>query len=103
MIGLYHDLVMLRTQLASKRVTAAAVDSDPHIAHDSGVSVIRMESEEREMVNYIAGAERYVAEIQGMMNRMLAGGVARTPHRTLVIRHLEDAQSRLLRELGDKP
>jgi hypothetical protein len=43
-----------------------------------------------------------MAGIQGLINRMTV-----SPHgsanRTLAIRHLEDAQSRLQRELGDKP
>jgi hypothetical protein len=102
MIGLYHDLMMLRTLLASKRVTAAAVDSDPRIAHDAGVSVIRMAGDEKALTEQILEDVTWIANLQGMINRMTVSKHG-SAQRTLALRHLEDAQSRLLRELGEKP
>lgn len=102
MIGLYQNLARMRAILAGKRVTAAAVDSDPRIAHDVSVEVLRMAREEKELMTQIQEDVEFMAGIQGLINRITV-----SPHgsanRTLAIRHLEDAQSRLQRELGDKP
>lgn len=66
---------------------------------------LRQDEIRREMIQLDAAVfenETFARELQGLLMR-LAVSNHKSRHRSLVITGLEDVQSRLLRELGDKP
>lgn len=66
---------------------------------------VRQEEIRREVVKIEAAVlenETMASELTGLLNRANVSS-HKSRHRSLVITGLEDVQSRLLRELGDKP
>ena len=96
--GLYHNFQRLSARLCAEQPT----DTEPRIAHIDTVSKEQIRMERDKVAAAILECEAVENEIHGLINRMLCA-----PHGsanlTLAMRHLEDAQSRVRRELGDVP
>ena len=101
MNGLYQLLGKSQDMLTGCRYIMVASDS-PQDAHDA-------KRREREIMAEIAKLKATIESdtriISILRDAMLALGDPdmATAHRMLVLRHLEDCESRLLRELGDQP
>lgn len=72
---------------------------NPHTAHDENIAAIMSEREAGDIAEAIEAVEA-VRMHCGDLIRDLGKIRLRSPHITLALRHLEDAESRLIRELG---
>lgn len=97
-IGHYHHLQRLNARIHAVQPVAM----EPRVAHIETVSRDQLRLERDNMAEAILEDEEWISELQGLLNRITCSPHG-SAHRQLAIRHLEDAQSRLLRELGDKP
>lgn len=70
--------------------------------HDAEVDIGILSKEIEDLEYEIAEDVKFVGEMQRFVN-FLSVTKYKSWHRTLALRHCEDAQSRILRELGDKP
>ena len=97
--GLYQLRMRRIEQAKYNRGREHAVDVDPHIAHESGVTAERLE---KEVVMLNEQIHENVTTVEGIehMVRYLTVSPHKSPDRTLAIRHLEDASMRLRRELS---
>ena len=100
--GLHHRKELLSRDLLTLRARARRPETDPRTAHEAGVAADGVERELHQVTATIASDVELVGEIQQQIN-YLSESSFKSAHRTLALRHLEDAQSRLLRELGDLP
>ena len=84
------------------RALSRIQSDDPQTAHDA--LVIR-KNIEREMEVLVAQSEEDIMIIEELDRciEKLSNPKFESVHRVLALRHLEDAQSRLIRELGDPP
>ncbi len=74
--------------------------TDPRLAHEAGVSAERLEGEIQKLTQHRAGNLEMIGLIAELI-RFLEASPHKSAHRTLALRHLEDAQSRLIRETGN--
>lgn len=100
--GLQHDLKGLQQLLSRKQAYLDSSEGTPNERHAVQVEVKELEAKIFATMGAILEGGEMVREIQGILNQL---HVSKHPsrHRSLVITELENAQSRLLRELGDKP
>ncbi len=100
--GLYQELADKTAQRAASQARLA----DPEISANERHSLEWKGGDLNraiERIGYmIAENEAWIVRI-GELLEDLADAPDKTDHRTLATMHLEDAQSRILRELGDKP
>ena len=82
-----------------QRDRALAPNTDPRIAHESGISADRLDAE---IIALSEQIEENVTSIEGIEHliRLLTSSPHKSADRTLAIRHLEDASMRLRRELS---
>ena len=73
--------------------------TDPRIGFEAGESADRLAREIMAMNQQKAGNQGLIEQIQIQIN-YLEKSPHQSAHRTLALRHLEDAQSRLIRENG---
>lgn len=100
--GLYKlksDKLAVSTAL---RMAARRGGQSPQDSHASEVRATQMDDEINLLGERIAADEVMIGQLAVMICNLSDPKLA-TTHRTLALRHLEDAQSRLLRELGSKP
>lgn len=100
--GLYQELADLQAQRRSKQAFVDAKVGSARALHDAAVFVQTADAGVFSLMGAILESEEMAREIQGLLNR-LHTAKHQSRHRSLALRHLEDAQSRLMRELGDKP
>ena len=98
--GLYHKIATLEARHAN--AYACMRDSmDPQDIHQAH---LHAEGVVRDISSLLAMADADELLVQGIQNLLDTMAILPpTAHRVLAMRHVEDAQSRLLRELGDKP
>jgi hypothetical protein len=96
----------LQQQIASKkqqhrdaRARERNPRTDPRTAHEAGVSADQLDREIVELELAIAGNEKLISAIQQEINFLLASPY-KSASRMIALRHLEDAQSRLIREIS---
>ncbi len=98
--GLYHKIAVLEARHANACAAMRQIENarDCHLAGAHAKEVARDITRWREMAD---ADELLVLGMQNLLDTMAI--LPPTAHRVLAIRHIEDAQSRLMRELGDKP
>lgn len=99
--GLYHQLAEKRVCLASDLRLSRSATTEPRDAHCAGVNAGMLEREIEDLENQILADQRLCGEIQHAIN-FLTASKTKTRQRALALAELENAQSRLLRELGEK-
>lgn len=99
--GLYHKLAQCQDALAAARETMRD-DRDPGSAHNAGARARAIEADISRIRNLIDDDLLLIACIDACIDR-LGNMTLTTSHRTLTTVLMEDAQSRLMRELGDHP
>ena len=97
--GLYQQLE--KAQARHAMACQAMRDGEPQTCHDAGLLEARLRKE-------IEGIKQLIDSdlcLIGKLDEVIGGFIPAlsTSFRTLALRHVEDAQSRLLRELGDYP
>lgn len=97
--GLHHQLAQTRQQLVAASDRANHPNAEPRDTHAAQAHADVLGREIADLQHHIEGDLKLCDEIQQLIN-FLNASKAKTAHRTLALRHLEDAQSRLLRELG---
>jgi hypothetical protein len=98
--GLYHNLQRLQARMAAGAHAGACVD--PKDAHVEAVAREKVREERDAVAQAILEDEHYLVELRRVISAMQLSEHG-SANRQLVIRHLEDAESRILRELGDVP
>jgi len=83
---------------ASDRRKMAAACSDPRTRHEIEVSALAAEKEAATISEIIAGVESLVMTARTFISALR--GTFPSANITLALRHAEDAESRLIRELG---
>ncbi len=101
-IGLYHERHAAETQLAAKRDYLASGEGSPRQLHDAQRVRDELLLQIPKLHEALAENESMACRLQGVLNQLHVSKY-KSRHRSLVITGLEDVQSRLLRELGDKP
>lgn len=99
--GLHHELVAKLGRLIDIRARMAEPALSPQEEHSLNWELQDLDRAAAKLMNAIGEVERMVRDIGGMIV-LMTNAPHNSAHWTLAIRHLEDAQSRLLRELGDK-
>lgn len=93
--------ITTRTQEAEQlRLRARKPSTDPRLAHEAGVAAERLGRDVEKLREYHAGNAALILRLQELI-RYLENSPHKSVHRSLALRHLEDAQSRLMRENGD--
>jgi hypothetical protein len=98
--GLYHNLQRLQARVAAGARAGAAIN--PKDAHVEAVARQKEKEERTAVAQAIIEDESYLVAIRKVIAEMQLSEHG-SANRQLAIRHLEDAESRLLRELGDVP
>jgi len=101
MKGLYQELADMRARLALARETMR-MDASPQDAHDAGLEAEKLARSITSLEALIEGDELLLAHCEALLLRLRDPALV-TAHRMLACRHVEDAESRILRELGDLP
>jgi len=101
-IGLHQKLEDLQTQRKRRQAFADAGIGSARELHDAAVFVKTAEGEIFALKAAILEGGEMVREIQGVLNQLHVSK-HQSRHRSLATTALENAQSRLLREIGDKP
>lgn len=97
------DLARTRRQQAEwNRAKAAATHTDPHIAHECQQAALRMDKEAESAEAHAKGNQDIILNIETLIHYLIHSP-HNSAHRTLALRHLEDASMRLRREIGDPP
>jgi len=97
--GLYQQLEKGNTMHAM--ACSAMRDGDPQTSHDAGVLASRIEAEVKDIKALIDSDLQLVSLLDQVI--LSFDLTLSTSNRTLASRHIEDSQSRLIRELGDYP
>ena len=99
MNGLLRELKIAEARLSMAREDMR-LDASPQDAHDASLRATALEKEIGRLNAMIADDHVILAQLEAAMLRLRNPEFA-TPHRMLVYRHLEDSESRILRELGN--
>lgn len=99
--GLHYDLCSMQEQTALKLEVANDTFAAPITADNANDDAIRLQREIEKTKAAIAEDESIIEDLQTLITR-LEKSLYKTRHRSLLITHLENAQDRLRRELGDK-
>lgn len=100
--GLYYQLATKNLLLAKARAIIADPEAGAGQVHDAEVNAGILSRELVDLEYQIHEDIKFVGEQQKFIN-FLTATKYKTANRMLALRHCEDAQSRILRELGDKP
>lgn len=99
--GLYHKLNHCQDALAAAR-RAMRDDPNPGAAHNAGVRASAIEQDIQRIKQTIDSNLLSIDHMEFLLGQLSIPSIS-SADRTLALRHIEDAQSRLLRELGDQP
>jgi len=99
--GLYHHRDQLRLQQERKRAIVNSQDSSPQQMHAARIDVETLEREIQETNVAIIEDEKFVRDFNGLLNELYISKY-KSRHRSLLVTQIEDAQSRVMRELGEK-
>lgn len=100
MKGLYQQLCDAQDALAAARNSMR--HGSPSDAHDAGVRAKCYEEAIARLKQTIDSNLSAISTMEKTISSLSIPSIS-TAHRTLALRHVEDAQSRLIRELGDHP
>ena len=100
--GLYQLHADKTRELAEARAIVADPEAGAGERHDAEFKVGQLTKELVDLEYQIHEDIKFIGEQQKFIN-FLTVTKYKSAHRTLALRHCEDAQSRILRELGDKP
>ena len=100
--GLYHLHAEKTRELAEARAIVADPEAGAGERHDAVFNAGQLSAERVDLEYQISEDVVFIGEQQKFIN-FLTVTKYKSAHRTLALRHCEDAQSRILRELGDKP
>lgn len=97
----------LKKQIAQRKQRVEALRreernprTDARLSHEAGVGAEQLEREITHLEQQLDGNVEMVGLLDELIH-FLEGSPHKSTHRTLALRHLEDAQSRLLRENGN--
>ena len=97
--GLYQ-LAAKKFQTATWcREKAAACKTDPRVAHENEQAADQCDREAGEILEQAKDNEVMILSIETLLHSLYTSPI-KSPHRTLAMRHLEDASMRLQRENG---
>lgn len=100
--GIYSQ-IKSKQEARDRRAAAALHAADgPRVCHDHEVAADVLGGQIATLKSHAEENERMIGNLQGLLMELAASG-HQSAHRTLALRHLEDAQSRLMRELGERP
>lgn len=99
--GLHMMIAQKLTTAKWQKQKAAAVDTDPRIAHEAGVDADKLEAEAANLAAMARSNEAMVTAIESLILR-LENSTHKSAYRTLAMRDLQSASNWLRRELGDK-
>lgn len=100
--GLYQKLVTASGFRKKRAAVAEDPETEPRDAHIAAENVGLLDREIISTAEAIEESERFIGQIEEMAAALGKTGHP-SAHRTLALRHLEDAALRLRLELGDKP
>lgn len=100
--GILEIAKQKRDQAGWERKQAAPPSKDPRIAHDCEVAAKTLD-QEAEQLERMASDDWHVIENIEILIKHLAASSDKSAQRTLAMRDLESASSRLRRELGYQP
>ncbi len=98
--GIYHQLAALEKRHAVALVEAREA-ANPRDRHQAETAAHEVKREIAKFRNIACDDEILLLGLKNLVDTMAQ--LPPTPHRMLALRHVEDAQSRLMRELGDQP
>jgi hypothetical protein len=99
MKGILDIAKQARESAKWNRAKAAAIHTDPRIAHDAESAAKRSDAE-AEKLERMARSDRALIDTIELLIHDIATSSDQSPSRTLAMRDLENASSRLRRELG---
>lgn len=99
--GLYYHVATLERAMAQLNQQIGSAD-DPRDGHSLSNRYAALQAEMGRTLGHIDCNEADIAQIERRI-ALSKRCEFRSADRTLALRHLEDASSRLRRELGDKP
>jgi hypothetical protein len=100
--GLLREAKRKELQATREATESRSQKKCPRTAHDLGVSAEKLAVEAAGIRSYCAETADIILQIEAVCD--FIGTAPRTSaHRTIALRHLEDAAMRLRRELGDEP
>lgn len=97
--GIQHVAEQKRQQAKWNRCEAASVSTDPRIAHECEVTAKCLDEEAEQLERMAKGNHELIQNIEHLI-RYLATSNDKSAQRTLAMRDLESASSRLRREVG---
>jgi len=100
--GLYHQRAEKVLRARAKRLLATdltALPAERHAAETDADSLVR---ELARISGEIADVETWLSDLAPLIRKLRIRNIGYR-NATLALQHLEDAESRLIRELGDKP
>lgn len=97
---LSKDIAAREAQIKSLRMTERKSSSDPRLAYEAGVRAAELTAQMDKLVQHRSGNHSVIRQLENII-LYLEQSPHQSAHRTLVLRHIEDAQSRLLRENGN--
>jgi hypothetical protein len=100
--GLYSRRLATHAQIAKAMKVQRDSEADPVQQHDAAFLEPRLREEVSKLGKVMDENESLITRIEALITDMQQSGWS-SAERTLAIRHLEDASSRLRRELGDHP
>jgi hypothetical protein len=100
--GLYSKLNATHAAIAAAVKVQKDSDAEPAKLEAARISEPRLREEVKKICAAIEQNEGWITRIESMIDEMNLKGWG-SSDRSLAIRHLEDASSRLRRELGDHP
>ena len=100
MIAGLYQLAAKKYQTATWcREKAAACATDPRVAHENEQAADQCDKEAGALLEHAKDNEILILSIETLLNSIYHSPI-KSPHRTLAMRHLEDASMRLQRENG---
>lgn len=98
--GIYQAAAQLRKQAVWNRKKEKAVRTDPHIAHEAGVSAAGDEARAAQLESQARSDEAIINAVELLVHDLKTSS-HQSALRTLAMRDLEMASMRLRRELGE--
>ena len=99
MHGLYQQRESVIRSIERLTDDLAANASNPSAVHQINRSITDAKDQQRGLTLEISACATAIADIRSIIAAL--GKTRPSSNKTLAMRHLEDAESRLLRELGD--
>lgn len=99
--GLHSQIAQKLSTAKRQKRKAAAVETDPRIAHEAGADADKLEAEAKKLAAMARADEALLPSIELLIHD-LETSTHKSAYRTLAMRDLQSASNWLRRELGDK-